>query len=63
MDQDDSRVGCIVVERGLIAATGSLETVRREWGDIDTTGKLYDGKGGGIKIIFLKKGELVLPGL
>ncbi|ORY86060.1 amidohydrolase 3 [Leucosporidium creatinivorum] len=63
MDQADSRVGCIVVENGLIAATGSLEMVRREWGDIDTTGKLYNGKGGGIKIIFLRKGEMLLPGL
>lgn len=63
MDEQDSRVGCIVVEGGLIAATGSLKMVRRDWGDVDTTGNLYNGKGGGIKIIFLRKGEMLLPGL
>jgi hypothetical protein len=63
MDSASSRVQCVVVDKGLVAGRGTLAEVREEWGDVDTKGKVHSGKGGGIKILFLRKGEALLPGL
>lgn len=57
----ESREECLVVQQGKITASGSLAMVRSVYGDKDTKGKSQPG--GGIKIIFLRKGELLLPGL
>jgi len=61
MNEDDPsttlRTQCIVVKRGKIVGTGLVEEVREKWGDAETRGNL------GIKIVWTKKGETVLPGL
>ncbi|GAA5914367.1 amidohydrolase [Sporobolomyces salmoneus] len=51
------RTQCLVVANGKIGGTGTIEEVRKKWGDRDTTGN------DGIKIVWMKKGETVLPGL
>ncbi|KAL8278996.1 hypothetical protein RQP46_008665 [Phenoliferia psychrophenolica] len=63
LDAAGSLAQCIVVDKGLIATVGSLAEVRREWGDLDKIGRTGRGKGGGIKIIYLKAGAAMLPGL
>lgn len=58
IDAKDSRAECLVVRDGLVADVGSLEDVRRDWGDVEMT-----GSGRGLKIRFLRKGEMMLPGM
>lgn len=62
LDGHNSRKECVVVEKGLVAFTGSLEQVRDAYGDLDTKGKVFQGKAA-IKIISLSPGEFVMPGL
>ncbi|GAA5825402.1 hypothetical protein JCM3770_003622 [Rhodotorula araucariae] len=66
MDEADGgahlRTQCIVVNKGVVAGHGTLKDVRREWGDVDTTGTGV-GRAGGVRIYWLKKGETLLPGL
>ncbi|GAA5923365.1 hypothetical protein JCM3775_007516 [Rhodotorula graminis] len=65
---DESRGGahlrtqCVVVKAGTVVGTGTLDEVRRDWGDVEMAGKGV-GRGGGLRIYFLKKGETLLPGL
>jgi len=56
------RTQCIVVKAGTVVGTGSLNEVRGEWGDVEMTGTGV-GRGGGVRIYFLNKGETLLPGL
>jgi hypothetical protein len=51
------RTQCLVVKSNKVAGTGSIEEVREKWGDRETLGN------DGIKIVWLRKGETVLPGL
>jgi hypothetical protein len=62
LDPENSRKQCLVVENGVISYTGSLEDVRDAYGDLDTRGKLHNGQEG-IRIVFLRKGEWLMPGL
>lgn len=62
LDANDSRKQCLVIEHGVISYTGSLEDVRDTYGDLDTRGKLHNGQQG-IKIVFLRKGDYLMPGL
>ncbi|TNY18930.1 amidohydrolase family-domain-containing protein [Rhodotorula diobovata] len=66
MDETDGgahlRTQCIVVNEGVVVGRGSLKEIRSEWGDVETTGKGV-GRGGGVRIYFLRKGETLLPGL
>jgi hypothetical protein len=58
MSEDSQlRTQCIVVKDYRIAGTGMVEEVREEWGDKETSGN------GGIKIVWTRKGETILPGL
>lgn len=63
LDPSNASAECVVVADGLIAAVGSLDAVRTEWGDLDRIGRRHHQKGGGIKIIYLKPGAAMLPGL
>ncbi|GEM11521.1 amidohydrolase family protein [Rhodotorula toruloides] len=60
MDESDGgrslRAECIVIGEGKIIGRGTREEVRREWGDLETTGR-------GVRIFWLSKDETVLPGL
>ncbi|GAA5992955.1 hypothetical protein JCM5350_003058 [Sporobolomyces pararoseus] len=51
------RTQCLVVQNHKITGVGSIEEVREKWGDRETLGN------DGIKIVWLRKGETVLPGL
>lgn len=60
MDESDGgrslRVECIVVDEGRIVDRGTRTEIRKEWGDLETTGR-------GVRIFWLGKDETVLPGL
>lgn len=51
------RTQCIVIKDHKVADVGTIERVRQTWGDRNTFGN------GGIQIVWLRKGETVLPGL
>ncbi|KAK4053623.1 hypothetical protein OIO90_003862 [Microbotryomycetes sp. JL221] len=55
----ETRTECIVVEQGKVVSTGTLDEVRRQFGDEDTRGRVT----GGVKIFYLKKGQTLIPGL
>lgn len=61
MDENNTRVQCLVVVEGKVAGTGTVAEVREQWGDLDTFGKVHKGRG--VKVIYLKRGQTVLPGL
>lgn len=56
------RTQCIVVNEGVIVGRGTRDKVRKEWGDLETTGKGV-GRNGGVRIYYLKPGQTLLPGL
>ncbi|GAA6019489.1 hypothetical protein JCM11491_000974 [Sporobolomyces phaffii] len=56
-EQSQLRTQCVVVKDWKLADTGTIEQVRTRWGDKDTAGN------GGIKIVWTRKGETILPGL
>lgn len=58
MDASNSLASCVVVDHGKIKDVGSLEKVRKVWGDVDMR-----GSSSGIKIAYLKKGQMLTPGL
>ncbi|GAA5844752.1 hypothetical protein JCM3766R1_005265 [Sporobolomyces carnicolor] len=51
------RTQCIVVKHNKVAGLGTLDEIRERWGDRDTVGN------DGIRIIFLRKDDTILPGL
>ncbi|GAA6011591.1 hypothetical protein JCM10207_002671 [Rhodosporidiobolus poonsookiae] len=60
---DELRTQCIVVNEGIIVGRGSLSEVREEWGDVETLGSKHGRLGGLSKIVYLRQGEALLPGL
>ena len=58
VDANFSLAECVVVDQGKIKDVGSLGKVRKVWGDVDMR-----GSSSGIKIVFLKAGQMLTPGL
>lgn len=56
LDPAQPWVECVAVQDGLLAHVGSLEDVRAQYGDRQTTG-------GGLKMFRMKRGQMALPGL
>ncbi|KAM0747777.1 hypothetical protein T439DRAFT_317218 [Meredithblackwellia eburnea MCA 4105] len=63
LDSNGSKPECVVFDKGLIAAVGTVEEVRTEWGDVDTLGSVHKREGGSIKIYWLRGTQMMLPGL
>ncbi|GAA5989840.1 hypothetical protein JCM10908_002341 [Rhodotorula pacifica] len=60
--QASLRTQCIVVNEGVIVGRGTRDEVRKEFGDLETTGQGV-GRNGGVRIYYLKPGQTLLPGL
>ncbi|CAE6496675.1 unnamed protein product [Rhizoctonia solani] len=59
-------VECMVINGRFIADTGSIEEIRRRWGDRATTGPVTGApdvsRKSGLKFIYLEKGQAAYPG-
>ncbi|CAE6479302.1 unnamed protein product [Rhizoctonia solani] len=60
------RVECMVINEKYIADTGSVDEIRRRWGDRATTGPVTGApdvsRKSGLKFIYLEKGQAAYPG-
>ncbi|KAG8748322.1 hypothetical protein FRC11_012046, partial [Ceratobasidium sp. 423] len=66
VNDGDARVECMVINGKYIADTGSIDEIRRRWGDRATTGPVIGAPGvsrkSGLKFIYLEKGQAAYPG-
>ncbi|CEL56910.1 hypothetical protein RSOLAG1IB_08188 [Rhizoctonia solani AG-1 IB] len=66
VDEANARVECMVINGRFIADTGSVDEIRRRWGDRATTGPVAGApnvsRKRGLKFIYLEKGQAAYPG-
>ncbi|KAJ1303097.1 hypothetical protein OPQ81_011298 [Rhizoctonia solani] len=66
VNEGDARVECMVINGKFIADTGSIDEIRRRWGDRATTGPVIGApdvsRKSGLKFIYLEPGQAAYPG-
>ncbi|KAG9121846.1 hypothetical protein FRC07_002027 [Ceratobasidium sp. 392] len=66
VDEGQARAECLVVNGKFIADVGSIDEIRRRWGDRATTGPVAGApeisRKSGLKFIYLRPGQAVYPG-
>ncbi|KAG9105240.1 hypothetical protein FRC07_009463 [Ceratobasidium sp. 392] len=66
VDEGQARAECLVVNGKFIADVGTIDEIRRRWGDRATTGPVAGApeisRKSGLKFIYLRPGQAVYPG-
>ncbi|CAE6462601.1 unnamed protein product [Rhizoctonia solani] len=66
VDESNARAECMVINGKFIADIGSVDDIRRRWGDRATTGPVAGApdvsRKRGLKFIYLEKGQAAYPG-